>query len=661
MSKRHTKKLRARAENGGKLAGLQKALAELDRFCDTLLDVFVTRAVSQLGKNVSYKIVMCGAGARLGRFDEQAYDVYATLIGHYKNITALYDQNMYSAPHDPGRAREPANAAETAGRAREIADGIISIISSRVKFSEENGGLSVENPINAEKNKLVTGILQEFYREYKLVSKDEFHNEIAAIKARHKHSLVTSFGHDSARAAFDEILGSTDLLSRPTYTIYCKKCQSLVAMLNDLNLRTSANYYFRLLEAEKDIIESIVKIQISALEREFVNAQASDRPDEPQRIAVNKFLQTIQECYQLFMKDAGHILSELRQATCQDDDPRTHIADNFENYHADLTLRLAGEQSFPLAALELAQVELPALLAACEHALTKALQAVIERKIARPTLDRTLYELRKNVTQATIMADEMAAVFQKAQDFAHEHESSLATEPGIEIIKGINETTGIKIMNIQDGKQSFSDEALQRLLKLRDDGRALCETLLKNTVADVAKSLLEISLSNCAEIGVPDNVSACLEKAFDEVYERDFSQRIDKTVSSWQSEINKQIVSFKRQVLLYEMGTFDEIMNFSVTKLVEDAGEFGEGSQSPSMSYAEHLRHSQSDLVEILGRNGITRILPQPHDPFDGKEHDVLMAERAEGFTKGEIVKTYSSGYKEHDTVLVRASVIAAK
>ena len=633
MSKRQTRKHRTRGENGDKLLGLKKALADLERFSDTLVDKFAARAVSQLGKNISYKIVMSGAGARLSRFDDKAYEVYAALMGHYKHIAELYDQHRGALPQD---------------RTREIADGIISIILSRLKFAEENGGTPSENPVNAEKNRLVSALLQEFYKECKSVPKDDFYGDIHALKMRHRRTLALAFGSESARALFGETLNHIDKLSRPIHPIYCKKCQSLVSALNDLNLRTSASYYFRQLETEKDIIESIVKIQISALELQLSRKQG--QTDEPQS-ALGELLRTIRETYQLFMKDAEQILEDLHHL--QDEDHRANpIADSFDNYQADLAAKLCCDQCFPTSVFEQASAELPALLNTYELEAHKALQIVIDRKIAKQRLDHTLYELRKNVTQSTLMADEMAAVFRKAHEFYTEHEQPLNAEPGAEIINGINETTVIKIMNILDGKQSFSDETLQRLLKLRDEGRGICDTLFESIRADITARLPEAFFADPS-----GNISDILERTFDTALEQNFAQKLDKTTSAWQSEINKQILTFKREVLLYEMGTFDEIMNFSVTKLVEGSGE----AASSSLSYAIHLRRAQADLVEILGRNGITRILPQPHDPFDGKEHDVLMAERTEGFAKGEIIKTFSSGYKERDVVLVRASVIAAK
>jgi len=62
-----------------------------------------------------------------------------------------------------------------------------------------------------------------------------------------------------------------------------------------------------------------------------------------------------------------------------------------------------------------------------------------------------------------------------------------------------------------------------------------------------------------------------------------------------------------------------------------------------------------------LRKNNITPIRPNPQEIFNGKEHEVLVAEKQEGFNKGEIIKLVGSGYRYKDVVLMRANVIAAR
>ena len=628
MAKRQ-RKLRTRGDD--RFLGLSKALGQLESFGGALVDKLAARAVAQLGKNISYKIIMYGTGTRICGFDEKAYEVYAALIDRYRKLTELYEQQVHS---------ESAGLHLESVRSRDIIRGISSIISSRIKFAEENGDLSGENPVSAEKNRLITALLQEFYKECKLVPKEAFTLEIAKIKRHRAAGLAAAFSREAAEAAFTDIISRVEILSQPIYPIYRKKCQSVAATLNDLNIRKSASYYFRLIETEKDLLESIVKIQLNALELELTNNQEEQ---------ANRLPRAIRECYQIFMKDASQILDALHSASNLEDPPFT---DSHENYQADLAHKLSAEQAFPVSVFEMALEDLPALLNNYERELRDFLRSLVEQKVSKASLDKTLYELRKNVTQSALMANEMINVFVKVHSYYKAHEDTLSLEPCVEIISGIDETTVIKIMNIKDGKSAFYDGALQKLAVFLAEGREICEAVFEGISQEISYGLLEALLAN-----PPEGISRYIENAFDAAFSRGFALKTNKTEATWQNEISKMILAFKREVLLYEMGTFDEIMNFSVSKLVEDAGE----NHKLSLSYANHLKKAQNELIEILGRNGISRIQPMPHDPFDGREHDVLMAERTEGFAKGEIVKTFASGYREKETILVRASVIAAK
>jgi molecular chaperone GrpE (heat shock protein) len=76
---------------------------------------------------------------------------------------------------------------------------------------------------------------------------------------------------------------------------------------------------------------------------------------------------------------------------------------------------------------------------------------------------------------------------------------------------------------------------------------------------------------------------------------------------------------------------------------------------------AARLEGTYAALEVLLRKNNVTPIRPMPHDPFNGREHEVLVAEKQEGFEKGEVIKRLGSGYRYKDIVLVRANVIAAK
>jgi molecular chaperone GrpE (heat shock protein) len=105
---------------------------------------------------------------------------------------------------------------------------------------------------------------------------------------------------------------------------------------------------------------------------------------------------------------------------------------------------------------------------------------------------------------------------------------------------------------------------------------------------------------------------------------------------------------FTQQAVLHEAATFEEILTHSVPRITQAAA-------------ADALRAASLELETILRKNNIETIRPQPHDAFNAKEHEVLVAEVCENFDKGTIIKVISTGYRGGGKVAIRANVVAAK
>jgi molecular chaperone GrpE (heat shock protein) len=127
----------------------------------------------------------------------------------------------------------------------------------------------------------------------------------------------------------------------------------------------------------------------------------------------------------------------------------------------------------------------------------------------------------------------------------------------------------------------------------------------------------------------------------------------EKMEGEYRAKIDKAIQNFKKETLLYEVNTFEEILTYSVSRLRDSA-------LSGVPRAVELLDGVAAALEMMLKKNYIIPIRPVPHDIFNAREHEVLMAEKQDGFNKGEIIKLLNSGYKHKDTVILRANVIAA-
>ena len=138
-----------------------------------------------------------------------------------------------------------------------------------------------------------------------------------------------------------------------------------------------------------------------------------------------------------------------------------------------------------------------------------------------------------------------------------------------------------------------------------------------------------------------------------------FSQEISTLLacSPNMAGLQKKLAQFKKEQLLFECSTFEEILHYSVSRL----REVSESDAPEVHAFVAAIDENAARLSSILTCRGITLMQPSPHDMFNGREHEVLMAEEREGFAKGEIIKFINSGYKEKDIVLIRANVIAAK
>lgn len=110
----------------------------------------------------------------------------------------------------------------------------------------------------------------------------------------------------------------------------------------------------------------------------------------------------------------------------------------------------------------------------------------------------------------------------------------------------------------------------------------------------------------------------------------------------------------RNDLLFFEIRSFDEIVKLSLNKFIEC-------EQSNEHVVVKELVRVYKQSRKALNRSDILFIEPEPHEKFDGKLHEVLMAKEEEGYGKGEIIKCQGIGYVKDDYVIMRANVIAAK
>lgn len=122
-----------------------------------------------------------------------------------------------------------------------------------------------------------------------------------------------------------------------------------------------------------------------------------------------------------------------------------------------------------------------------------------------------------------------------------------------------------------------------------------------------------------------------------------------------QTEDNHEFdLDYFKKDILFELRTLEDLMHQSIDKLKGS-------SEEQCIEFVECVEKMYRLIFSHLKRNDIVSITPNEHDTFNGKLHEVLVAEEAEGFEKGEIIRTQNSGFLFGNRILVRASVIAAR
>jgi len=158
--------------------------------------------------------------------------------------------------------------------------------------------------------------------------------------------------------------------------------------------------------------------------------------------------------------------------------------------------------------------------------------------------------------------------------------------------------------------------------------------------------------------GVAQSVKIKLESIVEqlEIFTEDTSRFLCELCNGEvdEGQIQRLIAAFKKDCVLYEISTFGEIIDCSVARL-RGSAEIGVGS-FVAMAYEVFDR-----LNIVLANYGIEMIKPKPPEIFDAKRHEVLMAEVADGFIRGQVIRVLSCGYRQGNKVLVRANVICAK
>ena len=618
-----------------------QAIGLLDGYGAELLDGLF-RSVKRLMGDKLYRACLNGQG--LCAYDESIYSHYHKLMECYGELMRLHDQyesGLLFADH----------------KIQSIYEGLFAVLLSRIRLFEENQAGETEhaglNMIMLEKKELIVANLRGFARAFDQLHynfKGEYQRALL-LEARHRYmeSIAYEDGREVAKTMADAVLNGC---GEAFCVLYQSAAAGALTQLNDLEKRRKTAYYIDMLNEEHQILGAIVKVQAAALEQEI--RQGSESAETVQ--VLQSMLLTLREAYQFFGRETAEVLSKLRRASegAGEKGLLVHLEDG-EGFAADIVSLLQKEELLPAAAFHGMKEAFLGQLALFKEAVIQQAIQVGEMAAQHYNPVKDYYEIRKTFSYVESMAAEMRTAFTAiAQAYESEREAlSIADQTGI--IRGVAETIEIKIESIKENQEAFHADMEAMLANVTNEKPEIDrDQLIKQAELcydQIINDLLLLGKDDRRGIVAMKQNFAALTAGeavtlYQEKLARSHAQRLDKA--------KRKATTFVKEHLLFELTTFEEINRYSVSRLRESEDE-------ATAAFVALIDRQDAALKEILKRNHIKTIEPMPYDTFNGKEHEVLMAEQNPAFKKGEIIKVMNCGYRMDDMVLLRANVIAAK
>ena len=557
------------------------------------------------------------AGRNRSVYDEKLYDCCDRLADYYRRALWIYESNALWIETE---------------RVVDILDGLSSILNSRIRSFDESreGEEEGQNPIVNEKKTLFGLGASEFIRRFMDIERDfrqRFDGRAVCGESPLRQVIIAEVAEE-CYAAFREALIST------------------ISRINDIHgpNRQKTALFLELLENERDILHSLIKVQAAALEG---ITEGNDREKQ----VVAEILALLRDGYQYFLSEASEIPTLFKNGGKQEAD-----CQSFEEWTEELAVSL-DQTASPFASDDNFKLRENVFY----ESMKKGISFIFDRAAGDSGAALTIYGLQRKCSSQIQLTNEVIMLFseivQSGRECAERNpQNQTGPENGneAEIIGGITETVSIKTESLAENNDLFEAE---------------CNGLITHYTESVSEMeydedvILNACVSIWAEVfsqveeddrSIDENFAAFIKTCAESEPFLPYMDAFGKMRAKYADRIGGVTVKYLKEVLLYEISTYEEILNYSVSRLRESDCE-------AIKDYIEKFDGVTTRMFALLRKNNIEIIEPNPHDPFNGKHHEVLLAETHGDFGKGEIVKCMNSGYIQNDMVLLRANVIAAR
>jgi len=557
--------------------------------------------------------------SRLCVHDDYLLSAYTRLIKGYSNIIAYYNK-VEESIHDP--------------HSKTILRGIRTIFYTRLSEYKEMGIDALYNARSRQEDMYLMQFSEEIQKlvteNYPKLSEDideAYFKNIWNITEKKADEIVEDIKADVIRAFAEDF-----------YNAY-RNC-SYRAMSESIKekARERINNCFLRIKQEHDILGAIVKIQAPELEAR--NAELS---------VVRKILAMVREEYQKTAFDINHIEALYRQAEIGDSE-----GEDFYTFLGRVSIFINSKDSLKENKDDFI-CQYVFLLDDFDEGVKSYVSEGFNRRMGR--LDtKVLDEAGEHAIEATRLLagkviEELGNVVSVSQAGTADYEDD---EASLQIIQGIHETLSIKVQSMGEMLKEYYEDASQypsKKICIEDfysasDMDKDIEKQINQYKSEHNYWLVGMKTSSyMLEVFLKESAFAVKSKAL---------SLAKKNIEGERAALNRTDSRFKKECIFFEIITFEEIINYSISKLMESENE-------AVRDYAGLVRQCDENIKIYMSEVGIDIISPEAHDMFNGKIHEVLMAKEEDGFLKGEIIKVVNKGYKEGSIIYARANVICAK
>ena len=566
---------------------------------------------------------------RFGSFDESIFEYYRKLVMCYQVIISRLDEVSGDILSE---------------EAAEIATGILNVLISRVAVfterfitDEVTDMNDVPNPVAAEKKEIIIRGIKHFATEYDRLAHTYKQERSQTVMLSARQLFLNGITEETINTVFTDVFEDVKRYCFiDTFGIISSSAKQIISALNDMESRTLAREFDEQLSAEHQILSAIVSVQVGTLE------QYDDG-------GLGRVLNMLRETHDYLGREIEGILAkykELRETNSTGS--QTEIG-GFEEFAESCTL----DGALPYQELISRGSARDELTRELDTMLSAEIRGIFGAHMHRFGAQKETAGLKKHISAANRLTEDMLYVFEALSNEISERDYSKAAEH--EIITGINETLIIKLESIRESRDEFMADCTEFLKKTAKETIGVSEEDVMEQSRLCREEIMQAAIkSNNGDRRVVSAIKAAIAKTSQSELLTGLTASAERLSEKRLADINRRIITYYKECLLYEVGTFEEILAYSASRLKESENEL-------SVVCADLIYQRAEQLYRLLGCNGIDVINPAPHEVFNAREHEILLAETHEEFTKGEIIKTMNNGYKIGETVVLRANVIAAR